>query len=302
MVGPGGASGNHLVVNGFDLIAKKYISIETGANVSIQVPATRNPTSWTASGLPTGLSINNSGVISGSSSTLGEYNATLTAINADGNDSKVLGIVIIKGNRTITWDQTIAGLTYGDSAVSLTATATGSGDLNYTSDDSSIIEINGTSAIIRAGGAVTLTATAAENSTAFAAVPVTKEVSIAKADLTLTGQNLSLSVGDTIPDLNFTVTGWKYNDETLPMGTHPGNLNSLALWLDATDSSSITQAANVISSGMTRVEIIFMQLNPLLIDSLLFLQIQLEVSQPSFLTDPTASELPVDLDWVPILP
>ena len=30
MVGPGGASGNHLVVNGFDLIAKKTISIETG--------------------------------------------------------------------------------------------------------------------------------------------------------------------------------------------------------------------------------------------------------------------------------
>ena len=247
LVGPGGASGNHLVVNGLDLLAKGYISIETGTNVSIQIPATRNPTSWSASGLPTGLSINNSGVISGSSSTLGEYNATLTAINADGNDSKVLGIVIIKGNRTITWDQTIAGLTYGDSAVSLTATATGSGDLNYTSDDSSIIEINGTSAIIRAGGAVTLTATAAENSTAFAAVPVTKEVSIAKADLALSGQNLSISLGDSIPDLNWTATGWKHNDASLAIGTHPNNLSSLALWLDATDSSTITQSSNVVS-------------------------------------------------------
>ena len=247
LVGPGGASGNHLVVNGLDLLAKGYISIETGTNVSIQIPATRNPTSWSASGLPTGLSINNSGEISGSSSTLGEYNATLTAINADGNDSKVLGIVIIKGNRTITWDQTIAGLTYGDSAVSLTATATGSGDLNYTSDDSSIIEINGTSAIIRAGGAVTLTATAAENSTAFAAVPVTKEVSIAKADLALSGQNLSISLGDSIPDLNWTATGWKHNDASLAIGTHPNNLSSLALWLDATDSSTITQSSNVVS-------------------------------------------------------
>ena len=172
MVGPGGASNNHLVVNGLDLLAKGYISIETGTNVSIQVPATRNPTSWSASGLPTGLSINNSGVISGSSSTLGVYhNATLTAINADGNDSKVLGVVISKGQRVIDWNQTFEGLTYGDAPVSLTGTATGSGDFNYTSSDSTILEINGTSMIIRGGGTATITATAVENSTAFAATP-----------------------------------------------------------------------------------------------------------------------------------
>ena len=248
MVGPGGASGNHLVVNGFDLIAKKYISIETGTNVSIQVPATRNPTSWTASGLPTGLTINNSGVISGASSTLGAFNATINAFNADGNDSKVLGIAVIKGNRVITWDQTIAGLTYGDAPITLTATATGAGGLTYTSSDSSIMEINGTSAIIHAGGAVTLTAYAAENSTAFAAVPVTKEISIAKADMVLNGDSLSISLGDAIPDdLNWTATGWKYSDASLAIGTHPNNLSNVALWLDATDSSTITQTSNAVS-------------------------------------------------------
>ena len=54
----------------------------------------------------------------------------------------------------IDWNQTFAGLVYGDSPLSLTATATGSGDLNYTSSDSDIIEINGTSAIIRGGGSL----------------------------------------------------------------------------------------------------------------------------------------------------
>ena len=483
MVGPGGANNNHLVVNGFDLLAKGYISIETGSNVSIQVPATRNPTSWSASGLPTGLSINNSGVISGSTSTLGNFNATITAINADGNDSKTLGIAVIKGNRSITWDKTIAGLTYGDSALSLTGTATGTdvsglpavlpnlklwldasdsssvthssnavsqwsdksgngihatqstasrkptfnstgtngksvidfdgssdflnasglsitqsytfalvaktnnnstgrdflfdgvgnnrsiialdnsgkvqmwatswGNTNlntpsgyfvmtavfnssssslslngtsvtglntgtsnlsggirigahkdtsdflkgsiaeffildetsnantiakvegylahkwglagslpsehaykatapqtgfhYVSSNSNILEINGTSAILRAGGAVTITANAPENASAFAAVPVSKEVSIAKADLALSGQNLSISLGDSIPDLNWTASGWKHNDASLAIGTHPNNLSSLALWLDATDSSTITQSSNVVS-------------------------------------------------------
>ncbi|MEL0099461.1 MAG: hypothetical protein VW907_07905, partial [Opitutae bacterium] len=223
--------------------------LTTGQPVSIQIDADRNPTSWAGSSALTskGLSISNSGVITGSVTDLGEFNASVTAINADGNDTKLVYFNVVKGLRTITWDQTIAGLTYGDSPVSLTATATGTGDLNYTSGDSTIIEINGTSAIIRGGGAVTLTATAAENSSAFAAIPVDKEVSIAKADLGLTGDSLSISLGDSIPDLNWTATGWKHNDASLAIGIHPNNLSTLALWLDATDSSTITQTANVVS-------------------------------------------------------
>jgi hypothetical protein len=218
----------------------------TGKPANIQIPADRNPTTWSASGLPSGLSINNSGIISGSPTVIGEYNATLTAVNADGNDSKVLKFIVSKGNRVITWDQTFAGVTYGDNSVSLTATATGTGDLNYTSSDNDIIEINGTSAIIRGGGSVTLTATAAENSTAFAAVPVSHTFSIAKAPLTITGQDLSLSVGDAIPDLNYTVSGWKNNDASLAIAANPAGLG-LKLWLDASDSSSITQSSGAVS-------------------------------------------------------
>ena len=143
--------------------------ITTGQPVSLQILADRNPTSWSASGLASGLSINNSGLISGSVSSLSAFTSTVTASNADGNDSKSISFGVSKGYRVIDWNQTFAGLVYGDSPLSLTATATGSGDLNYTSSDSDIIEINGTSAIIRGGGSVTLTATAAENATAFAA-------------------------------------------------------------------------------------------------------------------------------------
>ena len=102
LVGPGGSSGNHLVVNGFDLSQQNYKVIQTGENVSMQVPATRNPASWTASGLATGLSINNSGVISGTTTFIGDFNTTVTAINADGNDSKVIQFRSIKGQRIIT--------------------------------------------------------------------------------------------------------------------------------------------------------------------------------------------------------
>jgi hypothetical protein len=211
------------------------VLITTGQPVSLQILADRNPTSWSASGLASGLSINNSGLISGSVSSLSAFNSTVTASNSDGNDSKSITFGVSKGYRVIDWNQTFAGLVYGDSPLSLTATATGTGDLNYTSSDSGIIEINGTSAIIRGGGAVTLTATAAENSTAFAAVPASHTFSVAKAPLTITGQDLSLSVGDSIPDLNYTVTGWKHSDASAAIGANPAALANLALWLDASD-------------------------------------------------------------------
>jgi hypothetical protein len=223
------------------------VLITTGQPVNLQILADRNPTSWSASGLASGLSINNSGLISGSVSSLSAFNSTVTASNSDGNDSKSITFGVSKGYRVIDWNQTFAGLVYGDSPLSLTATATGTGDLNYTSSDSDIIEINGTSAIIRGGGSVTLTATAAENSTAFAAVPVSHTFSVAKAPLTITGQDLSLSVGDSIPDLNCTVTGWKHSDASAAIGANPAALPNLALWLDASDTSTITHTSNAVS-------------------------------------------------------
>jgi hypothetical protein len=108
----------------------KY-AMTTGQPVSIQIPATRNPTSWNASGLPSGLSINNSGIISGTSSYIGDFNATVTAINSDGNDSKIVLFRSSRGQRIIDWNQTFAGITYGDQSITLNGTATGS-DLNTT--------------------------------------------------------------------------------------------------------------------------------------------------------------------------
>ena len=124
------------------------IFITTGQPVSIQIPATRNPTAWSANGLA-GLSINNSGIITGSTSYIGYFNATVTAINADGNDSKQLSFTVTKGQRIITWDQNFTNLSYGDTPLSLSATVTGTGDFNYTSNDPTILEINGTNAIIK---------------------------------------------------------------------------------------------------------------------------------------------------------
>ena len=87
--------------------------ITTGQAVNLQIPADRNPTSWTASGLASGLSINNSGIISGSVSSLSAFSTTVTASNADGNDSKSISFGVSKGNRVIDWNQTFGGIATG---------------------------------------------------------------------------------------------------------------------------------------------------------------------------------------------
>ena len=63
------------------------VFLTTGQPVSVQIGADRNPTTWTATGLANGLSIDNNGIISGTTNYIGSFNATVTASNEDGNHS-----------------------------------------------------------------------------------------------------------------------------------------------------------------------------------------------------------------------
>ena len=47
--------------------------------------------------------------------------------------------------------------------------------------------------------------------------------------------------------MNWTATGWKYNDANLPTGANPAGLDNLVLWLDASDSSTITESSGLVS-------------------------------------------------------
>jgi sugar lactone lactonase YvrE len=75
-----------------------------GSAFSYQVAATNSPTSFTATGLPAGLSINaTTGLISGSPTTAGSSSVTLTATNDLGSSSPLeLNLSIAKGSATVT--------------------------------------------------------------------------------------------------------------------------------------------------------------------------------------------------------
>ncbi|CAM4437389.1 putative Ig domain-containing protein [Flavobacterium terrigena] len=69
-----------------------------GSSFTYTITATNTPTSYNATGLPTGLSINTTtGVISGTPSVSGTFNVTITATNGFGSDNQTLVITLGTG-------------------------------------------------------------------------------------------------------------------------------------------------------------------------------------------------------------
>ncbi|HVD96827.1 MAG TPA: carbohydrate-binding protein, partial [Cytophagaceae bacterium] len=67
----------------------------TGTTFSYQIAASNSPTSFGASGLPAGVSVNTTtGLISGTPTAAGTYNATVTATNSGGSGNKAVTITI----------------------------------------------------------------------------------------------------------------------------------------------------------------------------------------------------------------
>jgi PKD repeat protein len=67
-----------------------------GIAFSYQITATNNPTSFNATGLPGGLTVNTTtGVISGTPTTAGTYTVTISATNAGGTGSATLTLTVV---------------------------------------------------------------------------------------------------------------------------------------------------------------------------------------------------------------
>lgn len=125
-----------------------------GSAFSYNITATNSPTSYNATGLPTGLSVNTStGAITGTPSVSGTFNVTITATNGSGTDTKTLVITLAAsggGSCSTTHTETFTGIgssgSYG--SISWTGTEGGSWSATDAREDNTI---TGKAVTIRSG-------------------------------------------------------------------------------------------------------------------------------------------------------
>ena len=92
-----------------------------GSSFSYSITASGTPTSYNASSLPSGLSVNTStGVISGTPSSAGTFTSSISASNTAGSGSTSLRITIAKAIPAITSSPTASAITYGQTLASST--------------------------------------------------------------------------------------------------------------------------------------------------------------------------------------
>ena len=165
-------------------------SLDDGAEnaaYTATLAADGEPTSWTwsadtNSSLPPGLALSTSGVISGTPTTQGTYNFTVTATNSGGSDSKSLSITINPAANvpveSVSLNHTELSLTEGDiDTLTATVEPDNATDQNviWSSSDNTVatVDENGKVTAVAAGTATITVTTVDQNKTATCTVTVT---------------------------------------------------------------------------------------------------------------------------------
>ncbi len=104
----------------------------------------------------------------------------------------------------------LPNVTYGASAITLSATASSGLAVSYAI--SGPATLNGTTLTITGAGTVTVTASQAGNNNFAAAAPLAQSFTVAKAVLTVTASNATRAVGAPDPSFTYTITGYVNGD------------------------------------------------------------------------------------------
>ena len=138
--------------------------------------------------LPTGLSFDRTtGTINGTPTVLSAATMyTVTAANSGGLYATSISITV-KNPQTITFSA-LPTKTYGDAPYDLTATTSSGLGLSYSSDNSAVATVSGTTIIIVGAGIATITVSQAGDATYTAAPNITQQLTVNKKALMVTAR------------------------------------------------------------------------------------------------------------------
>ncbi len=121
-----------------------------GNAFSYQIQTTKGPDTFTvvAGALPNGLTLSNSGLVSGTPTQTGLFEATIKIANSAGDDTKKFFFRIREGIQSLTFDQEFGAKVYGDGDFALTASSNAVGsDIVFYSKNENVIQITGNGSI-----------------------------------------------------------------------------------------------------------------------------------------------------------
>ncbi len=198
-----------------------------GSYLAYQVTATNHPTSYTCTvtpSLPTGLTFTTTGLLSGRPTVAGTYTFMITATNPGGSTSQDVTVTLAKAQPFVTWSNP-ADITYGTalSATQLNATC------NFTDGTISYSAVNEASGAVYShigdlpvAGTYSITATYIPNDpTDFAAAIKTVTLTVDKAPLTITADNVSRPYGTADGTFTVSYAGFQNGEDETFLTTLP---------------------------------------------------------------------------------
>ncbi|HNX04932.1 MAG TPA: MBG domain-containing protein [Opitutales bacterium] len=164
---------------------EQVAQVGNGFSFQISATASPSPTNYWASGLPSGLTVNaTTGLISGTPTAAGSFNATIAASNAFGTGSASLKLTVAKGAQTITFSALPSTLTFGVAPVTLSASSNSGLTVSY-SVQSGPASISGNKLTINGAGQIEIVASQSGDANYLPASPVSQTVEIAPATATI---------------------------------------------------------------------------------------------------------------------
>jgi hypothetical protein len=186
------------------IISATTASVDGGKPFTYTITAANSPTSFSATGLPAGLSVDSvTGKISGSPTVTGVFSVQLGATNLLGTGNATLTLTV-KAMPALTWAAP-AAITYGTalSSVQLGASASVPGTFAYAPAAGAVLS----------AGSQTLGVTFTPTDTAsYATATATQTLTVNKATLTATADNQSRVYGTANPALTVSYAGFVNND------------------------------------------------------------------------------------------